>query len=181
MNAALGILVAVLVFSSPVAAQMAGLGAGSRVRVTSPRDDLNKHVGTVLEVRGDSVVIAGRHGSRTIALANVTRLDVSTGTRRHVGRGALIGLGVGALLGLTVVDEGVEDCTDEFLICPVPVSRAQMATAGALVSGAAGVVIGAIVGAFVKSDRWESRSAPFRAAINPGRSGGVQLSLSRKF
>ncbi len=42
---------------------------------------MKRHVTTVTDVRGDSIVVAGAAGSRTIALTDVTALDVSTGTR----------------------------------------------------------------------------------------------------
>lgn len=175
MKPAFTVLVAALFFASPVAAQMAGLGAGARVRVTSPRDDLNKHVGTVLEVRGDSVVIAGQRGSRSIALGNVTALDVSTGTRTQIVRSGLIGFGAGAVLGAIVGAASYEE-PDFFFGSP-----AELAAASGVVFGSIGLIAGGVVGALQRTDRWERRDLPLRAAIGGSRSGGVRLSLSRTF
>jgi hypothetical protein len=175
MKPALGILVAVLVFSSPVAAQMAGLGAGARVRVTSPRDDLKKHVGTVMEVRGDSVVVAGRNGSRTVALDNVTALDVSTGTRTQIVRSGLIGFGAGALLGGILGAAAYEE--PDFFFG----SATEAGAFSGLMFGSIGLVAGGVVGALQRTDRWERRDLPVKAAIGGSRSGSVTLGFSRRF
>ena len=181
MKSLLALLVFALVVPPGMEAQAPELAVGARVRVTSPRHHFNRDVATVTELRGDSIVLTSKMGTRAVALSNVTRLDVSTGTRRNVRRGALIGLGVGALFGLTMTDEAMDECSDQLLLCPTPATDGEMEVAGALVSGVAGAAIGAIVGAFVRTERWENRSPAVTAAINPGRFGGVQLSMSRKF
>ncbi len=158
--------------------QSATLAPGARVRVTSPSDDLNKHVATVTEVRGDSVVVAGRTGSRTIGLSNVTALEVSTGTRNRVMRDGLIGFGAGALLGVAFGASAEDECSEGYL-CVVPAS--EFAAVGAVVFGAVGLMTGAIIGAFDRADRWERASLPVRASIGPSRSGGVSLNFSRTF
>ena len=181
MKSLLALFVLALPAPPCVQAQATDLAVDARVRVTAPRHHFNRDIATVTELRGDSIVLASRMGTRAVALGNVTRLDVSTGTRRNVRRGALIGLGVGALFGLTMTDEAMDDCSDELLLCPIPATDGEMEVAGALVSGLAGAAIGAVVGAFVRTERWENRTPAVTAAINPGRFGGVQLSMSRKF
>jgi hypothetical protein len=180
MKHALGILVAVLVFSSPSAAQMAGLAVGARVRVTSPSDDLKKHVGTVMEVRGDSVVVSGRQGPRRVALVNITALDVSTGTRTRVMRSGLIGFGAGALVGAAVGAAAHEDCKEEYF-CILPSSRGEDMALGALVFGSAGLLTGSVIGALTHTDRWEPRTSSVRVGMFRSPSGGVGLNLSRAF
>lgn len=155
--------------------QSTALTAGARVRVTSPSDDLNRHVTTVTEVRGDSIVVAGLAGSRTIAISNVTALDVSAGTRTQVLRDGLIGFGAGALLG-GIVGAATYEGSDFFVGSSVE--------AGALVGtmfGAVGLVVGGVVGALHRTDRWQPARMPVRAAIIPSRSGGVSLNFSRAF
>lgn len=155
--------------------QSAGLSAGARVRVTSPRDDLRKHVGTVMEVRGDTLVVAGSRGSRGIALDNITALDISTGSRTQVGRSALIGFGAGALLGGVLGVAAYEE-PDFFFE-----NAAQMGAASALFFGGIGMVAGAVVGALHRTDRWERRDPPLRAVIGGSLAGGVSLRVSSAF
>lgn len=166
MKSVFSILAFALLFPMVAGAQSATLAVGARVRVTSPSDDLNKHVATVIEVRGDSVVVAGRTGSRTIGLSNVTALEVSTGTRNRVMRDGLIGFGAGAPLGVAFGASAKD---------------VELAALEAVVFGAVGLMTGAIIGAFDRADRWERASLPVRASIGPSRSGGVSLNFSRTF
>lgn len=180
MKTLLGILAFALVVPLDSMAQSPELAVGARVRVTSPRHYLNRDITTVTELRGDSMVVTGKMGTRTIALSNVTALDVSTGTRNNVGRYALIGLGAGALLGVTAGATAKDDCEDDLGFCPVPVSGGQFAAASALIGGALGVVTGAITGSLHRTERWEKYPG-VRASIAPSASGGVTLRVSRAF
>ncbi len=180
MKHALGILAAVLVFSSPLTAQMAGVAAGARVRVTSPSDNLKKHVGTIMEVRADSVVVSGRQGPRSVALANITALDVSTGTRTRVMRSGLIGFGAGALVGAGLGAAAHEDCKEKCFYV-IQTSRGQDMALGAVVLGAAGLITGSVIGALTHTDRWEPRGPSVRVGMVGSPLGGVSLNLSRAF
>lgn len=175
MKPGLSSLALILLLPMIAEAQSAGLTAGLRVRVTSPRDGVRNYAGTIMELRGDTVVVAGSRGSRSIALDNVTALDVSTGSRTQVGRSALIGFGAGALLGGVAGAVAYEE-PDFFFE-----NAAQMGAASALFFGGIGMVAGAVVGALHRTDRWERRDSPLRAAIGGSRAGGVSFSLSRKF
>lgn len=180
MRFSLAVACLLTALASDASGQSGTLTAGTRIRVTSAVDNLNQRVVTVGEIRGDSVVVNDRTGPRTIALANVTALDVSRGTRNRVARDGLIGLGVGAVTGIALM-VGTDDGCDEAQLCIVPVSESQFAAAGALVFGAAGFVIGAVIGAFDRTDVWEPQPRGFTAALRPARSGGVALSMSRSF
>lgn len=182
MKYAFSILALALVFPASGEAQSGTLAAGTRIRVTSPSDDLKRHVTTVSEVRGDSIVVAGRAGSRTIALTDVTALDISTGTRNRAMRYGLIGFGAGAAIGAVLGDKAHDDCSDNELgFCPVPVSDGQFAGMSAAIFGAAGLLTGAIVGSFQRTDRWEPLTVGARVSVIPVLRGGVALSVSRSF
>lgn len=179
MKRSLGILALAALLPAVAWGQSASLAPGARVRVTSPSDNLKRHVSTVTEMRGDSIVMSGSTGSRTVALGNVTALDVSTGKRRNVGRYALIGLGAGTLLGVTAGVAAKDDCEEAFNYCVVPVD-AGFAGVMVLATGAVGLVTGAIAGALHQTDRWEKHPG-IRAAIAPSALGGVTLSVSKAF
>lgn len=158
--------------------QSATLAPGARVRLTSPSHDFKRHVTTVTDVRGDSIVVGVRGSSRTIALTDVTALEVSTGKQRQFFRNAALGLGIGALTGAVIGAVSYEECVDCWF---GPQSAAQEAALGAVLLGTAGLVTGAIVGGFHRTDRWAPVRMPIRAAIGPARSGGVGLTISRTF
>lgn len=174
MKSALGSFALMLLLPVIADAQSNALGVGARIRVTSPRDHLNKYVGTIMELRGDTVVVAGRHGTRSIARENVTALDVSTGTRTQVRRSALLGFGAGALLGGVAGAVAYEE--PDFFFG----SAAEMGAVSALFFGGIGMVAGAVVGALQRTDRWQA--APrLRATAGVTRSGGVSIGISRAF
>ncbi len=178
---AFSILALALVFPAIGEAQSETLTTGTRIRVTSPSDDLKGHVTTVTDVRGDSIVVAGRAGSRTIALTDVTALDISTGTRTRAMRYGLIGFGAGAATGAVLGYTAQDDCSDELGFCPIPVSDARFAAASAAVFGAIGLLTGAVVGSFQRADRWEPLTVGAKVSVIPVFRGGVGLSVSRSF
>lgn len=175
MKSVLGFLVVLLFFPAVADSQPAGLTAGARVRVTSPRHDLDRYVGTIVELHGDSVAVAGRQGTRRIAFDDVTALEVSTGTRTQVVRSGLIGLGAGAIVGVVV---GLATYEEPDFVFGSPASLSAFT---GLLFGSVGMVAGGVVGAVQRTDRWERRNFPVKAAIGASRSGGVSLSFSRTF
>lgn len=175
MKAAVAILAVALFFPMIAGAQSPPLAAGMRVRVTSPRDDLKKHVGTVMELRHDSIVVTGRLGPRTIALENIVALDVSLGRRTQIARSALLGFGGGALFGGILGVAAYEE--PDFFFS----SATQMGAVSALVFGSIGLVAGGLVGALNRADHWDPRDFSVRAAIGSSRQGAVSVGLSRSF
>lgn len=166
------------------AAQAPAVSAGMRVRVTAPQAHLKNQVTTVTEARGDSLTLSVRGGHRTVAVSDITSLEISTGQRRRVVVDALLGFGAGAIAGGIIGAATYEECeADGFGIigCAfLPQSRGHAATEGAIFLGAAGLVTGAIVGIFHRTDVWQ-RKLPVSAAIRPSGAGGVSVSLSRAF
>lgn len=137
-----------------------------------------------MEMRDDSIVVRSRSGLRTVAVDNITALDVSAGKRGYMLRDGAIGLGVGALLGGVLIKSASDDCPGGgvYTVCGAPITEAEATAVGAMVYGALGLLAGVAVGAFWdRSDRWESRHATVKATIAPSRSGGVSLSISRAF
>ena len=91
-----------LIATRSVAAQEATPRAvpfGVRVRVSvlgaTPR------VGTLVDQTNDALVLGWSNGTRdTVAMRDVSRLDVSSGSRRHLMFGAVAGAAVGTIGGL---------------------------------------------------------------------------------
>ena len=101
-------------------------------------------------------------------LSSLSRLEISKGLRSNTGKGALIGGGIGLVVGGAMsinaganVDKNVT--TAEYL-----------AFTGLVAVGGAG--IGALVGALIKSERWEELPLDrLRLGIAPRSDGGFQL------
>jgi hypothetical protein len=89
---------------------------------------------------------------RYLAWQHFTRLFVSVGHTRNSGTGALIGLAIGGVVGAVLgVSHGAVLRVDCESNCDPGVADAAV---GGIVLGGAGALLGAVVGAFVRTDRW---------------------------
>ena len=115
---------------------------GDRVRVWAPEFGVQKWVGTLRALRGDTLTV----DKMRFAFASVTRLEVRRGGKSHALAGAAIGGVIGAVSGAV---GGAASCADSF------VDPGGCALLGGLVFGAGGALLGAVVGALAKTDRWQ--------------------------
>ena len=156
--------------------------AGDRVRVAFGTSECQPclAVGLVAAFSTDSVALAVGNRTDTLRLpiASVTRFEVSRGrkskTLSGMGIGAAIGVGTGAILG-AIATSG--ECLFESDPCP-----GAGAVAGAVLLGVPGLLVGTIVGALTKSDRWEEVPLDqLRVSIAPQRDGSFGLGFSVAF
>jgi hypothetical protein len=121
--------------------------AGSRVRYAVRGNVGPLAEGTVQVVRGDTLVLAG---GRPVAQADLSRLDLSRGTRGHSRLGALLGFTVGGLIGYVAGSSAAERCEAQrtgFQFC-------FQELAGVLTGTLLGGLVGAVVGAQLRTDAW---------------------------
>ncbi len=155
------------------------LTPGARVRAWNSQPADERFVGTLLEIRGDTLSLQGegRADTTRILRTAVTRLDISAGQMRHTGRGAargfLIGGAVGALAGFLIepgtcyFDSGCRELD---------------ALVGGAFGAGTGLLIGTVVGAITTSDRWQEVPVDrFRVGLLPQRNGRVALLASVSF
>ena len=151
---------------------------GDRVRVTAPSLDLDKDVGTVAALVADTFVVEleDQADALDVPLSEVTRLEVHQGHKSRAGTGALIGAGAGAATGVTVA---LVDCAgDECHLDGSDVTGAVVLVLGA--GGAlAGAGLGALIGAAIKTDRWELVPLDrIRVGRSPAAPDGVAVSVT---
>jgi hypothetical protein len=147
---------------------------GTRVRVISSnvQGAVLGHVASVDD--GSLVLTLDNNLPVRIPRESITGLDVSSGRKRHVLEGTLIGAAAFGLLGFAFPVDS-HNCganTDNFC------SRGE-AVAGATIVGAA---YGALIGVFVKSDRWHpvvlgGPKVNTSLDIEPKRSVGVRMAV----
>jgi len=148
---AIAVSASLLINSAAIAAEQPStkISSGQRVRITNESGQL---IGTVVTVSGDSVRITDGAQERTVPLAGVKRIDVSTGTtskgagaKKGAIRWGLIMAGLGAVsLGLQHDDVG-EDGS----------SAGEAVALGLWSGGLFGSLIGAGVGAARAGEKWQ--------------------------
>jgi hypothetical protein len=109
----------------------------------------------------------------TLPAADVTRLDVALGKKRHWWQGAVIGVALGLAMAFTDDVDPVLCEVNENVLC----SRGEALAVYGLTSAA----LGAGVGALIKTDRWtpvalDALGPPVRAARAP-----LSVKLSFRF
>jgi hypothetical protein len=148
---------ALLVLASPLGAQSIA-SVGERVRITTPSQRGGyRYVGRVSAATRDSLTVQSPDiGTRSVAIADITTLEVSRGVRGNGRRGMLygtiIGLGAGAVIGGATYKK--PDCAGNFL-CPE--GRGIDIFGGAVVGGLVGFAAGGFWGLTHPSERWTRR------------------------
>jgi len=163
------LLVALAALGRGVAAQdTLAIAAGERVRLT-PAAGGSPVVGVLVTQDRDSLRVQPHPDTPPIALARagVRTVETSLGRHGHAGTGALAGLAIGGLVGAAAG----AGCEGDFL-CPG-------AGGGALLLGGTGTLLGALDGAFVRSERWALVSpGPLGIAVTQTRHGlGAGVSI----
>jgi hypothetical protein len=126
----------------------ARLMPGTRVRVTHPAEGIR--VGTALALTDDLLFVRWADGTDTVGvpLAEVTRLDVSSGRHKylalkHAGIGLVAGAGLGAIAGAVSYDD-----SHSFA------GHGAFVAGGAFALGTLGGLIGLVSGV-LQSETWQ--------------------------
>jgi hypothetical protein len=142
------------------------VAVGSRVRVLTPA--FGTQEGVAVSVTTDSLIFrpADDTAHEPIPLAQITKLDMSTGTYSRKGTfagvGFLIGATVGAVAGAAsypkpTCDTRLQTCFNNLV---GPGSRKSSAILGGALLGLVGAALGAFVGA-QPTDTWASVALPY--------------------
>lgn len=150
-----GVTICIAAAAADVAAQdTTSLGPlGIRLRLSN-RALTTTHYGSLARLGPDTIFLIDDE-TRSMAatpLSSVGRFEISRGRHGRAGRGALIGFIAGTTLGagLTLLGCGADKCES---------SGGDWAGFFALTMGVAGGLagtgVGAIIGSFIKTERWE--------------------------
>jgi hypothetical protein len=132
---------------------------GARVRVTLLARHSEPVVGLLLAIRPEALEVRPDSVTRTIPRVDIRKLEVSRGMKSGSGKGAKIGgivggvggLAFGALLSYVAINENEDDA--------VPVLVVGAGVAGCL----GGTLLGALIGAPFRSERWRRTELPAAA------------------
>lgn len=152
----------------------------ARLRMVTPELTRTPAIGTLLAMRGDTMLVRVEDSADTtaVALSNLTTLEVSAGRRRPVAKGMGIGLLVGGAIGAFA---GAASGSDREGF--ISLSAEEKAAVGAAVFGGVGALAGGMIGATRRVERWERVSlATARPAIGPLPDGrGIEVAIVVRF
>jgi hypothetical protein len=183
-----GLLVLALAHPATLVSQeaptAATLASGARVRITNAGSE--PRIATVVARQGDTLLVRWPEFASAVAvpLAEISRLEVSTGRHRRVLKGMALGTAAGGVTGALLGAASYEPCeSTEFMGCFLsPESRMQSAAFGGVVGGALGLVVGSLAG-LARHENWKRVSLDERrvaVAVTP-RAHGTRLGVSLRF
>ena len=164
---------------APLGAQSKEPPVGAKVRVRVSGEDGQRFEGWFRAHSGDSIAIADDKGrTRRIAMRDVSSIERSLGRSRSAGAGRGALWGMGAMLPLAFAGYSSAQCPGGEPNGAWCGSDWGLGIGGALLALGAGT--GALVGAAIGHERWESVGLPAHIALSPTR-GGVRAGLRLEF
>jgi hypothetical protein len=154
------------------------LAPGTRLQLYQRVKPAHLHNVTLIATSSDSFIVVradeGAIDTLQIALRNVRKLEVYAGRKSHWLSGAGIGMLVGGAAGGIIGGAyGAENDPD---------FAAVHLAAGVIIGAASGLVGGAVVGAFIKTDRWkEVPREHLLMGVDLRRHGAANLRISWRF
>jgi hypothetical protein len=157
--------------ATPARAQgQATVAPGARVRVTVGAPWSEQYTAKIEAIHGDTLLLEGG-ATRVMLFRFLERLEVSRGRRGHPWRGAWIGGIAGVVGGIPAM----------YAICTYAGCEVAGLVGGAAAFGAAGALIGAGIGALIKTDKWEEVPLDGLRVSIATRGGGVGVGVRLSF
>lgn len=158
---------AAIVVGGPAGAQAVTVPAGTRVRVGTGAGAWT--TGALARATAESLWIAPAAGAAlAVALTPATRVQRSLGVRSRAAPGALVGLGVGTAVTVGFLSAFCGGDT---------VCDGDEQVRAALLLGAPAVVLGTVVGALIRTERWQPLRLPI--AVGVGGAGPQRPGMTR--
>lgn len=142
---AYGALGLAMLASSASAQSLSTLALPQRVRLSAPELALRNYRGTWSRLNGDTLVV----DDRRVSIRQLTALSVSEDSESHWRWGAVLGATAGAVWGGLACRRS--DCQE-----------ADLGVNFSVVTAAAGALVGMILGASVRTERWRAVSFSVR-------------------
>ena len=156
------------------------LEPGARVRLVTSALPENQRVVRIVSTGNDTISFRSERNPMTqsVAVRDITAIEVSTGKRRNTLRGAMMGLGAGVGVGAVLGYATYEECEGWCILAPS--SPGGSAALGATAGGLIGIVAGTAIGFMTQTEKWQRLQSNPRISVNP-MSQGPLVSLSYSF
>jgi hypothetical protein len=179
-----GALVILWALSPQLSAQaVPGLSVGQRVRIVGGAN-AEPVIGTLIARRSDSLVIGRERDTIAVGRSNLLFVERSLGTRHEVKKAMRIGAVVGASLGAIASAATWKPCEETVPgSCFFSTDNVRdAAVVGGIIYAVPGLLVGAIAGLVIKSEKWVpvSVASVSQFRVVP-RSGGVVAQMSFSF
>jgi hypothetical protein len=127
------------------------LQAGARARILAPTPDSKYTLITVISAGPDSLrySLVPSLDTKSLAWQQISKMEVNTGSHRHVGRGAGIGFLVGLIGGAALAGRATKGSGRE-----ADQLRAVAAVVNGLLGGVLGGLGGAVIGSTQRTEDW---------------------------
>jgi len=141
--------------------------AGTRARIVSPVFGGGEEAGVIESVTGDTLQFRRAEGVQSLAPAEITMIEIPTGTHTEKAKWISIGVLTGALAGGVVGAASYSTSCSSTLQCNVDkgglnaVGRSASALAGGLIGAVSGALLGAWWGSRSR-DTWTLMAVPAR-------------------
>ncbi|MFN2636098.1 MAG: hypothetical protein ABR585_03645 [Gemmatimonadaceae bacterium] len=171
----------VLVLPVLLFAQNVSLTEGTRARLVSSSLQKDHQIVKIISADNDTVVFRSDAYpvTRSLALSEIERIDVSSGLHRQTTRGLAIGLMSGVIGGAIIGAATYTPCEGWCFL--EPSSRGASAALGGGVLGVLGGVTGALIGAFHQTESWKPLTVKPTAAATTHGTIRYGLQLTRTF
>ena len=170
-----------VILPARVIAQDNALGEGARARLVSASLQEDQQIVRIISTSNDTVVFRSETYpvTRSLPLAEIQRVEVSSGLHRNTARGAVYGLFAGGIAGAIIGAVTYTPCEGWCIM--VPNSSGEAAAFGAAVFGAVGLVAGTIVGGLTQTEEWHALPVKPTVTAMAAGSRGVAVQFNRSF
>ena len=172
------ILFALLVLAPCKAQELTTVLSGDRVRVLAPALSRHHIAGNVISLNANRLVLKSKKQSVEIHLPHVQKFEIANGKKSNIKNGAGFGFLIGAAFG-ALMAAAADDCSSSQGIC---FGGPAIALAGGIIAGGIGSCVGAFIGFFIQTDKWEEVPIDrLRLGFSPQPKGRLALSASVAF
>lgn len=153
------------------------VSSGARVKLFRAAEGTEPVIGTVVDVALDTLILLSeREEVLSYHASDLSKIEVSEGEKKKTLLGFGVGFGVGLATGFAIcnADRDAHTCgSDADLL-------GDLTPAVILMTAALGGGVGAIVGSFIKTERWQEAAlpAPPPVALSVGKDGSLGLVFS---
>ena len=149
-----------------------GVRTGSRIRLLFPQER-NWIIGNVMDATPARLRVLAQSDTLDVTWDMISRLEISEDRRSHLGTGVIVGAAAGGVVALLL---------DVMYVFGSAITFRESIDGGKVIamsagSVAGGVVVGGVIGALIRTDRWTAATLAGKTITMSAGPGGLVLRL----